>query len=70
MLLPSGRWNSHYSVVVEYQLVDVITRWKMEWPQGQSYFKFSSEVLSRTSSHMCGRWYYRWTMKCIIHQHG
>ena len=29
----------------------------MEWPQYQSYFNFSSEVLSRTSSHMCGRWY-------------
>ena len=57
MLLPSGRWNSHYKVVVEYQLVDGITRWQMEWPQGQSYFNFSSEVLSRTSSHMCGRWY-------------
>ena len=29
----------------------------MEWPQGQSYFYFSSEVLSRTSSHICDRWY-------------
>ena len=29
----------------------------MEWPHGQCYFNFSSEVLSRTSSHMCGRWY-------------
>ena len=57
VLLPSGRWNSHYRVVVKYQLVDVITRWQMEWPQGQSYFNLSSEVLRRTSSHMCGRWY-------------
>ena len=25
--------------------------------KGQFYFNFSSEVLNRTSSHMCGRWY-------------
>ena len=29
----------------------------MELPQVSIYFKFSSEMLSRTSSHMCGRWY-------------
>ena len=33
-----------------YQVADGI-------PTGQCYFNFSSEVLSRTSSHMCGRWY-------------
>ena len=29
-VIASGRWNSHYRVVVEYQMVDVITRWQME----------------------------------------
>ena len=29
----------------------------MELPQVSIYFKFSSEMLSRTSSHICGRWY-------------
>ena len=29
----------------------------MELPQVSISFKFSSEMLSRTSSHMCGRWY-------------
>ena len=29
-VITSGRWNSHYSMVVEYQMVDVITRWQME----------------------------------------
>ena len=29
----------------------------MELPQVSIYFKFSSEMLSRTSSQMCGRWY-------------
>ena len=31
--------------------------WLMELPQVSIYFKFSSEMLSRTSSHLCGRWY-------------
>ena len=31
--------------------------WLMELPQVSIYFKFSSEMLSRTSYHMCGRWY-------------
>ena len=31
--------------------------WLMELPQVSIYFKFSSEMLSRTSSHMWGRWY-------------
>ena len=43
-------------------VADVIARWQMEWPcrvtwqmlfaMGQIYFNSSSEVLSRTSSHM------------------
>ena len=32
--------------------------WLMELPQVSIYFKFSSEMLSRTLSHMCGRWYF------------
>ena len=54
-----AKWQMEYPLqrVAEYQLVDVITRWQMDWPQGQSSFNFSSEVLSGTSSHMCGRWY-------------
>ena len=31
--------------------------WLVELPQISIYFKFSSEVLSGTSSHICGRWY-------------
>ena len=31
--------------------------WLMELPQVSIYFKFSSEMLSRTSSQICGRWY-------------
>ena len=30
MLLPSGRWNSHYRVSFMYELVDVVTKWQME----------------------------------------
>ena len=29
----------------------------MELPQVSIYFKFSSEILNRISSQMCGRWY-------------
>ena len=29
-VIASGRGNSHYREVVEYQMVDVITRWQME----------------------------------------
>ena len=32
-------------------------QWQMEKPQ-VNYFNFSSEVLSRTSSQTCGRWYF------------
>ena len=31
--------------------------WLMELLQVSIYFKFSSEMLSRTSSQICGRWY-------------
>ena len=31
--------------------------WLMELPQVSIYFKFSSEMLTRTSPHICGRWY-------------
>ena len=31
--------------------------WLVELPHVSIYFKFSSEMLSRTSSHICGRWY-------------
>ena len=66
MLLPSGRWNSHFN----YSLADVIAKWQMEWPlqgwsvgrcychvadgiaTGSFYLSLSSEVLNRASSHM------------------
>ena len=38
-----------------WRLADVIARWQMEWPL--YYVIFSSGMLSRTSSHICGRWY-------------
>ena len=31
--------------------------WLMEFPQVSIYFKLGSEMLSRTSSQICGRWY-------------
>ena len=46
MLLRGGRWNGHCRVT-----------WQMLLPWVRCYFNFSSEVLSRTSSHMWGRWY-------------
>ena len=56
MLLPSGRWNNHYGVGVIW-LADVITNWQVLLPKGYYVFSFSSGMLNRTSSHMCGRWY-------------
>ena len=50
--LPSGRWNSHCRV-------DVYVRWYINWQmnsQGSVQFSLNSEVLNRTSSHICGRW--------------
>ena len=32
-------------------------KWLMELPQVSIYFRFSSVMLSRTSSQICGRWY-------------
>ena len=52
MLLQSGRWNSHCRVVTVrcfYQKADGIAL--------VNYFILSLEVLIRTSSQMCGRWY-------------
>ena len=56
MLLPTGRCYGHCRVV------DGL--WLMLLPQGRwychgptFYFSLSSEMFSRTSSHMCGRWY-------------
>ena len=38
-----------------WRLADVIAKWQMEWPL--FYVMFSSGMLNRTSSHICGRWY-------------
>ena len=39
-----------------YCLADVIAMVADGIATGQLYFSFSSEMLSRTSSHMCGIW--------------
>ena len=31
--------------------------WQMEWPLSASYINCGSVMLTRTSSHICGRWY-------------
>ena len=52
MLLPSGRWNCHCRVVAG--------RCYCQWADGialVNYYNFSSEMLNRTSSQICGRWY-------------
>ena len=65
-----------------WYMADVIARWLMElplqgggwqmlWPAGRCYlpgqfFNFSSEMLNRTSSHMCGRWY----LPIFLFRHG
>ena len=49
-----GRWNSHCSV--GNILVGVITN-VADGIATRVCFILSSEVLNRTSSHMCGRWY-------------
>ena len=58
MLLPSGRCYSHYRVV---WVGRCYCQWQMVLPKGSFYFIFyfnlSSEMLARTSSHTCGRWY-------------
>ena len=43
-------------VYIDWQMLRPYV-WLMELPQVSIYFKLSSEMLSRTSSHMCGRWY-------------
>ena len=54
MLLPSGRCYSHCRMLCGGRCY---CQWQMEKPQGQFYFNLSSEVLTRTSSQTCGRWY-------------
>ena len=52
MLLPSSRWNCHCRVVAG--------RCYCQWADGIvliNYYNFSSEMLNRTSSQICGRWY-------------
>ena len=52
MLLPSGRWNTHCKVVTGtcyYQKADGIAL--------VNYLILSSEILNRTSSQTCDRWY-------------
>ena len=58
MLLPSGRWYGHYRVG-DGSVADVITTGQMVLPGVNIlfYFSLTSEMISRTSSHMCGRWY-------------
>ena len=56
MLLPSGRWNGHYRVAGN-KLADVIANWQMLLPGVINVLFLSYGMLSRTSSHMCGRWY-------------
>ena len=38
-------------------MADFITTGQMLWPWVNIYFNFSSGMLYRTSSHICGRWY-------------
>ena len=46
--------KSHYRVVVLWQMLLPVADWKNH---KVNYFNFSSEVLNRTSSQTCGRWY-------------
>ena len=71
MLLPSGRWNSHFSYSAGWcycQVADgmATTGWSVGrcychvadgTATGSYYLSLSSEVLNRTSSHIWGRWY-------------
>ena len=71
MLLPSGRWNSHFSYSAGWcycQVADgmATTGWSVGRCYchvadgiaiGSYYLSLSSEVLNRTSSHIWGRWY-------------
>ena len=56
MLLPSGRCCGHCRVG-DGTVADVITTGQMVLPWVNIYFSLSSQMFSRTSSHMCGRWY-------------
>ena len=55
MVLPSGRWYSHWRV--EDGVADVITTGLMLLPWVNLYFNLSSGMSYRTSSQICGRWY-------------
>ena len=72
MLLPGGRWNSHFRLNVGWcycHVADGITTtglkcwqmlllmWQMGIATGSVHFNLSSEVLNRTSTHIWGRWY-------------
>ena len=55
MLLPSSRWKSHWQGGCV--MADVIARGR--WKNHKvNYFNFSSELLNRTSSQTCGKWYF------------
>ena len=52
-LCHGGRWNNHQGWVLFGRCYSHGGWWNCHW---SAYFSFSSEMLSRTSSHMCGRW--------------
>ena len=52
MLLPSGWWNCHYRVVAGR-----CYGWQADVIALVNFYNFGSEMLSRTSSQICGRWY-------------
>ena len=49
-----GRWNSHCRVGVLWQMLMPVVDGKIT---KVNYFRFSHDVLNRTSSQTCGRWY-------------
>ena len=49
-----GRWNGYCRVGVLWQMLMPVVDVKTT---KVNYFSFSSEVLKRTSSQTCGRWY-------------
>ena len=58
MLLPSGRWNCHLGWMTIFgRCYYPGGRWNSHRSIFICLYYFSSEVLSRTSSQMCGRWY-------------
>ena len=55
-VIASGRWNSHWLECINVVKADVITLLADVMAKGH-YFNFSSVLLTRTLSHMWGRWY-------------